>query len=274
MKIKENILNILNYKFSTKEKQINRPDFDKKVYVTLDQALNEIKKRRNDPALRKKVEDFLGDIPLPLENEINAVFFRFITTPQFETKRFFDITTGFGVKPLFWEYFDDKFHPANKCKYTLGKLSIYKGLGKTGKSIIKKKTVVDFNYNNGKCLKDVETIQGKCLVDFHHNLLSKMMPDAMQNLYDGSDWLHRHGGSAKKYYENFLALFLYHGILFENFSFDQVELDFTTNTFLEAFHKIQKKFGLTPLIVALYPTETEDEEFWNSYPHHVEGMIE
>lgn len=274
MKIKENILNIFNYRFPKKEiKEINRLDFDKKVYTTLEEAIAEINKRREDKDLIRRVEEYLGEIPEPFSNGICAVLFRFIATPQFETKRFFDIVTGYDIRPLFWEYYDDKFHSGNFCKYTLGKIFIYMGMGKTGKSIIKKETVLDFNSSNGIKIKDLRTIKGESLIDFHHRLLNGVIPNSDEFLYDSSPWLKLQGGQAEMYYKKFLALFLCHGILFENFLFNKEESDFNKNVFLPAFLMVEKKFGIKPLIVAIAPTEIEGSEFWNSYPFKVEAML-
>ncbi len=274
MTIKEKILNIFHYKFSTPEKiQINRRYFDQEVYVSFDYAIKEIERRRKDPELKEKIEKYLGEIPKPFEMGINAVLFRFIATPQFETKRFYDIVTGFGIRPLFWEYYNDKFHSGNHCKYTLGKLFIYKGMGKTNKSIIKKETILDFNTSNGKQMKELFTIKGEKFIDFHHKLLERIIPDSREYLFDASDWLKSQGGKSDKYYEKFLVLFLCHGVLFENFLLDKTEFDFNQNIFLPAFLKIEKEFGIKPLIVAIAPTEIEGSEFWNSYPHQIEDVL-
>ena len=274
MKIKEKFLNIFSLSFHKKQVlEINSPDFHKKIYTSFEDAIKEIERRKKDKNLIKKVEDYLGSIPEPLVTEVRAVLFRFIATPQFEIKRFFDISTGLNVKPLFWEYYDDKFHSGNYCKYTLGRLCIHKGIDKVGNNIIKKKTILDFNVSNGRSLKDLRTIGDESLIDFHHKMLDRIIPNSEELLYDGSEWLKTHGGHAENYYDKFLALFLVHGILFENFLLNDEEFSFNTEVFLPAFDKIVKKFGIKPLIVAIAPTEIEGSKFWNSYPHQIEDMI-
>lgn len=274
MKIKENILNIFNLAFSKKEiLEISRPEFDQKVYVSLEYALEEIEKRRRDKELIKKIESYIEDIPDPFNFGVNAVLFRSVATPQFEIKRFFDLSTGYNIRPLFWEYYDDKFHSGNMSKYTLGKLFVYKGMGKNNHSIVQKYNLIDFNKNNGLAMKYIQTIKGDNFIDFHHKLLERVIPNSTQYVFDSSDWLKKNGGVAKKYYKRYLALFLVHGILFENFLLDKSEIEFTKNVFIPAFEKVEKLFGIKPLIVALNPTDIEGSDFWNSYPQQIEDVI-
>lgn len=274
MKIKENILNIFNYAFSRKEiLELSRPEFDSKFYVTLEYALEEIEKRRQNKELIKKIESYINGIPEPFNYGVNAVLFRSVATPQFEIKRFFDLSTGFNMRPLFWEYYDDKFHSGNPSKHTLGKLFIYKGMNKNNISIIKKHTLIDFNVSNGLSMKYIQTLKGGNFIDFHHKIMERVMPGSTNYLFDSSEWLKNNGGVAKRYYKKYLALFLVHGVLFENFLLDENERDFTKNVFIPSFEKIEKLFGLKPLIVALNPTEIEGSEFWNSYPQQIEDVL-
>lgn len=274
MKIKESILNIFSYAFSKKEiLEISRPDFDSKVYVTMEEAIEEIKKRRQNKDLIKRIESYVNNIPEPFNYGVNAVLFRSVATPNFEIKRFYDLSTGFNIRPLFWEYYDDKFHSGNPSKYTLGKLSIFKGMGKNNHSIVKKYNVIDFNKCNGLPMKFLQTNTGESFIDFHHKLLDRIIPGADKYLFDSSDWLKSNGVVAKKYYKKYLALFLVHGILFENFLLDDDEIEFTKNVFVPAFETIEKIFGMKPLIVALNPTDIEGSDFWNSYPYQIEDVL-
>ncbi len=60
-----------------------------KIYTPLSVAKEEIWRRWNDKALRKKVEDFLGvNLPEPFKNEPRAVMLRYIATPNFEASFF------------------------------------------------------------------------------------------------------------------------------------------------------------------------------------------
>jgi hypothetical protein len=42
---------------------------------------------------------------------------------------------------------------------------------------------------------------------------------------------------------------------------------------LPAFIHVYEETGLKPLIVALEPTDTEDDEYWISYPHEEKSFI-
>lgn len=63
------------------------------IYVSLEEAKEEIWRRWNDKDLRKKVEDFLGgDIPEPFKKEPRAVLARPITTPDIEHMHFLEMS--------------------------------------------------------------------------------------------------------------------------------------------------------------------------------------
>lgn len=278
MRIKDIILNIFNYEFSREEiYEINRLKFNKKFYTPLDEAIKEIENRRKDKDLIKKIETYIGEIPEPFNESVCAVMFRFVASPQEEMIEFFKRVNQTNLKPSFWEYYDDKYHSGNFCKYSLGKLLIHKGVDKNFNNIFKIENVIDINTSNGKKIKEIKTLNGESFIDFHHNLFYKVVPVPKNSLYDASDWFKIQGGSADVYYKKFLSLFLVHGILFENFLLDDKDDDFTKKVFIPAFLDVQKKFGLKPLIVELLDTGNFDSDkfwkFWSSYPSYIDNML-
>ncbi|MEI6400084.1 MAG: hypothetical protein WCO58_01010 [bacterium] len=240
--------------------------FNDFIYTDPKKVQSILEERKNNTELIKKVLDFLNeDIPEPLKDQQRAVLFRQLSTPNYETLRFLTITDGLDLKNLFWEYTEDKFTSNNEYKKSLGKLMFFEGEGKKGGQKIKRSTVIDFNSFNGKKISEVKTLNGMSLLDFHHLLMEKKAP-IKPNYFDASQWLSLHGKTSEEYYDNFLALFITHGVLFENFLMDGSEGDFTFNVFLPAFKRIYEKFGVKPLIVALEPTEVEGSEFWYCHP--------
>jgi hypothetical protein len=256
------------------EKQIeelvsDRKKFNEFVYTPLEEAIGEIEKRQADVDLTKKVAIYLNNhIPEPLTKESRFVIFRHLCTSNYELHRFISIADGFDYNLMLCEYKNDKFTPNNPLKYFLGRLGFHFGYGRNGGHKVIYRNIIDFNSSNGRPLRTIKTLWGQNLTDFHRELLTTRYPklNGKNLFFDYSDWFQQNGGSAKKYYEKLLALFIYHGILFENFSLEGEEYNFTKEYFLPAFLKVTKKLGYRPLIIALEPTEVENEYFWLCHP--------
>lgn len=93
-------------------------------------------------------------------------------------------------------------------------------------------------------------------------------------IFDASSWFRSQGTTASEYYLAFLLLFVRHGILFENFLLDRRELSFTENVVLPTLAAIRNELGLKPLIVALEPTEVEEDRYWKCYPNELRTYVE
>lgn len=246
----------------------DRKIFDGTIYTPLEVAWEELLRRRQDVELVKKVEEFLcGDIPEPLKGYPSAVLFRNLVTPNYEVRRFISLVDGYGkLKPLAFEYTDDKFTSNNELKRMLGKMYFAHSLGRKGGINLDSINVIDFVASDGRPIKDVETIWKQSLVDFHHDFLKHCYPEMPLKLFDASRWLKTKGKRASDYYGPFFTLFITHGILFENMMLDEKEVAFAKNVFVPAFLSVWKEFGVKPLIVALEPTDIEGDKFWMCYP--------
>ncbi len=245
----------------------NREKFDEYVYFpTIEEAMVELEKRRNDKELQEKVAEYFKDvgIPEPFRDEPRLTLFRQVATPNIEVSRFLIIADGVGMKPLFLEYYDDKFTSNNEWKLYLGKLAFYEGVGKKGGAKINYKTIIDFNKYNGKKIKDVQTLCDEKLTDFHRSLFDLNYNHTKKEIFfDASNWFLGAGGKADAYYKYFVALFISNGILFENFILSHGdEYEFSKNVFLPTLMFIRRYFKIKPIIVTLSPTEIEGEEFW------------
>ncbi|NVN96741.1 hypothetical protein HXX01_00615 [Candidatus Nomurabacteria bacterium] len=253
--------------------------FNEVVYTSLSDAIKILEKRQKDKNLIKKIDKILNNsIPEPLKTiNKNGVIFRQVATPNFEARWFMELTKDHGLKTNFFEYHSDKFTPNNCYKHSLGQLIIHKNKkDKNGGDIGKRITIVDFNKFNGKKIKDVQTFWGDSLISFHKKLFDKYSnKEEDLNFYDASDWFMENGDDAINYYTHLLLLFIYHGILFENFLFVDTEGEFTRNILLPAFKEAVALAGAKPLIVPIPPMDPEIEEdiHWHSYDPKIESLI-
>lgn len=242
--------------------------FYETIYTSLPEAIKILEERQKDKELIKKIEKLLNnDIPEPLKKiGKNGIQFRQIATPNVDGQHFIAITSGFGLKTVFFEYFDDKFTSNNCFKHSLGQLRIHDGINRYGQFNNEKMTIVDFAKYDGEKLRDVVTLKTKKLVDFHRDLFQVLGLNRNEFVfYDASKWLKENGSMAEKYYSNFFLLFVTHGILFENFLMSGTEGDFSRVIVLPALKEVERITGLKPLIVPIPPMDIEEEEHWVSY---------
>lgn len=254
----------------------DRDAFNAFVYTPIEDAMSELERRWVDPRVRGATS-----VPNELKNGFKAVIFRQLVTGNYEIRRFVSIIDPLRLQPVFWEYYDDKFTSNNEWKHSLGKLHFYGGLGKKGGAKINALKVIDFNSYNGKRINEVRTLWDEPLVDFHHRFLRERFREVDEAFFDASEWFAANGKTASNYYQSFMALFVKHAILFENFMLDEKEFEFTKEIFLPAFIAAWKASGVKPLIVSLEPTDIEDDKFWICHPfddheyvlNHLGGML-
>jgi len=240
------------------------------IYTTLEEAREEVYKRWNNEALRKEVKAFVGEIPEPLRNEPRAWLGRYIATPDNEFFHFLKLAKQCNLKPLATEYLEDRFYRKNDDKICLAKMQFIHGKNRAGGSqnvhLLK---IINDRKNHMRNFADIQTLWGEPFITFHHRLLALYAP-AIEVL-DASAWFHSYGNTAKDYYSYLLALFVAHGVLFEDFVTDGSEARFTKEIMLPAFEKVQASFGLKPLIVSLVPDLAD--EYWWCYPEYIEAEV-
>lgn len=255
----------------------DRNIFNQIVYTPLSEALRLLEERRKDPELVAKVGNILnGGIPSVFKIQDKcAVQFRQITTLNNEGKHFIKIAKENNLRPIFFEYLDDKFTSNNEFKHSLGILHVQSLINKNGSFPIEKITIVDFNEYNGKKLRDVKTLWGEPLIDFHRKLFT-LNDYKLEDFYffDASFWFKNNGEKAIDYYANFLLLFVCSGILFENFLISKdSEGDFSKDVILPAIEKVINLTGVKPLIVPLEPLDIENDKHWISYSQKIKTLI-
>lgn len=243
----------------------DRNIFNQIVYTPLSEALRLLDERRKDKELVAKVEKLLkGDIPEILKNKKCAILHRNIATPNYESRRFIAIAKENNLHPVFFEYQDDKFTARNIFKHSLAQLHIPTKPGKKNGFTVERITIIDFNKHGSKKLKEIKTLWGESLVDFHRKLFSAHKYDIKDfDIYEGSNWYKNNGGKASEYYTKFFLILACFGILFENFLVSKdSEGEFTKNIVLPALENVLNLVGLKPLIVPIEPIDMETDNYW------------
>jgi len=242
--------------------------WNNRIYSDQKTIISELNKRKNDIGLKKSVEAFWGEkFPDFLKHQTNqlAFFVRPTITPNMETRFFMDVVKDFGIEPLLLE-FPDLFVTINKSKYHLGKTHHFRNL-QSGEKIIEHKKHVDFNVWEGKLLTDVQTKEGINLQDLHHTWFYETFPNYTNKIIDISDWFYDIRTSYDYYYLGFLALGIFHGVIFENFILEDVrERQFFLEKVVPSFIEIERIFGIKPLISPILPLSNASLDRWYHYP--------
>lgn len=253
----------------------DRSIFNKTVYTPLSEALRLLEERQKDPVLMAKIEKLLnGDIPEVLRNKKCGIFARQIATPNYDTQCFIKLTKENKLETVLFEYLEDKLTSNNVLKHSLGQIRVNNGLNKKGDYLIEKNNIINFSKYDGKKIKDIMTLWGEPLIDFHRKLFKYYkLPDDII-FHDMSGQFNKYNNDVSKYYINFFLLFISHGILFENFLISKdSEGDFTKKILLPTIERIMNLTGLKPLIVPIEPLESENSEYWISHPSKIRNII-
>lgn len=242
-------------------------------YTPLEEAKEEIKRRWNDKDLRKKVEEFLGDVPGVFQEELQAILFRNIATPDFEFQHAQNLAKKLDIKPLYLEYLSDKFCTRSLDKLYLGKMAFFHCRDKNGGCVVSKRKLFDLKKNDGLLFDKVVTDSGKNIIDFHHDLFNPLYPNV--NVYDISRWIKKKGRNALENYPFFIALFLCHGVLLETYNMrSSEERKFAEKIVIPSFNKIFKMFGIKPLIVQLFNDKEVSDLYWYCHPQFLLQFID
>lgn len=245
------------------------------IVLSPSDAVRELKKREGDLALRKQVEEYLeNDIPDYFKNGPILYLARYLASPCFETMRFIHLAEPLGMKIVISQDTKDTFFSFNKEKKALCKLPICKKVSKNINGTCEQfenVSIVDFNTAQGKPLNTIQTLWGENLVDFHNQIFKKLTRGMAENP-DDAVWIDsHHRGDPLEHYKKLLALFLVHGIFFE----DYVNEDeyFIETVLLPAFQFVEDRFGCRPLIAKLSAGDSESYTFWRSYPKEVLDIV-
>jgi len=257
-----------------------RLGFEDMVAPCLDRAVAELQKRREDDVLRTQVEEYLNhDIPEYFEGEPVLYLARHIASPTIQTLRFFTTMRKEGMKTVVGQDPKDIFVSHNQLKAVLGKLPVVIGLYENDGVLTEQfqnVTILDFNESNGKKLSDLTTTWGEPLVDFHNDMLRTLGGEHLL-IEDDSEWTDRYErGDLLAEYKKLLALFVYHGIMFEDYPMEDSseEERFVVEILRPAVEHIESVFGVRPLIAPLNPAGPLSTAFWEGYPPEVLDIVQ
>ncbi len=247
----------------------DRARFADHVYTPLEAAVKTLRARR--PRWRAPAAGTTPDgatVPAVLQQERpTAVLFRQVGSPNYEMRRVIRLAAQHDLALVVFEYHADRFMTRNYCKYALGRLGFYSGLGRHGGRRIDYVPIIDLNADNGRPFSALRTFRGEPFIDFHHGLLAVECPSLGPGaLFDASAWFANHGATARHYYPAFLSLFLRHAILFETFNLTGDEGNFTRDVVLRSFEALRARHGVKPLIVPAEQEDWEGDDFWQLYP--------
>lgn len=237
------------------------------LYSDIATIKEELRVRREDLALTKKLEEFwIGIEPSFIDtNSQYAVFSRPVATPNIEMACFIDIMQSLPLNPLILE-FPDKFVSKSAEKRFLGKLCIFDTVPDGRAPTHRFKTIIDFSKWDGKPLASIRTNADQSLIEFHHNLFQQTFSEPSIPIIDFTDWFSRARHAFDEYYLAYLSLFIQNGVLFENFlAGNDAEEMFIQDKVLPSVARIEEIFGLKPLIYPVLPLHEEGDRRWLGY---------
>lgn len=236
-------------------------------YYSITEAKEELLRRRKNQKLRKMVKNFLGEVPPPLARSPRAVIGRSVIVPNHEVLYFIDIAHLTKLRPLVLEDTTDRFVTNNRGKMCIVKPRFYKNLDKAWNIVNTAHTIVRLEDVQGKRFNQISTVWGENIVLFYHNIVAQEIPHL--EIFEDVQWYQQTFQKTvgiKEYYKYYLAFFIRHGILFENFIEEGYEQKFTTDVVIPAAQYIHKIFGHHPLIVRLLPQEESTGVYWDCLP--------
>jgi hypothetical protein len=261
------------------KKMLDSLSISERILTPYGEVFTELERRRSDAQLLRKIADHVGsDIPEYFKHSPFLYLARHVATPNFETLRFLHLLEPLDMRIIISQDPDDKFASVNVLKHALGKLNICTKIdikSNACSEIFQNINIIDFNRVDGKKIKDVNTVWGESLVSFHNSLFQTVAPKATFTICNEGEWLkNRFDADPLEYYKHLLPFFIAHGVLFEDFLFDDIrEKAFLEEVILPAFTYVEETFGLKPLIASLVPDTLESSRFWIAYPHTVQKIV-
>jgi hypothetical protein len=242
------------------------------IYTPLDCAVRELRKRREDGRLERKVVEFLdGRMPDHFRGEPRALHWPTVASPNIWMHEVHAAAEAAGLVPLVYEYRRDKFHPGNETKLHLARMRFFHGRDRYGSPLTRCLNAVDMNGAAGKSFDRIHVHSGHGFIDFHHSLLRGIFPDT--EVHDMSDWIES-WPTIHEFYDAYMSLCIRDCVLLESFRTEGSDRELTEKVFMPAFHRAVQRFGMKPLIVALEPVAGPIDLYWYSYPAEVLPMVE
>lgn len=252
-----------------------------------DEAVKELEKRKDkEIGIQDEVLGYLGELPPGLPEEPFAMICRQVATCRGEDLAFAKLAQSIGLFPIWGTYIEDKFKSSNPAKMQLVKMPVADPRQSTGFSnvrVLRRHQHLDSGTRLVDMPTDCKTTTGPLsLVSLHHMLRQEVFNGLAENCVECSKWLKQlatlegsdgSGSIARYYYSRYLSLFLFHGILVEDFSSGpnsggQLE-SFMSEVVRPAVKQVKWRFGLDPLYVRL-PWRDE----YRLYPAEIRRVLE
>ncbi|MBW6496283.1 MAG: hypothetical protein K0B16_17360 [Burkholderiaceae bacterium] len=228
------------------------------LYTPVEHALSELRRRRQDQALVSMVSEFLGgDIPEYLLRDDCFVLPRHIATPNNEALYVLGQANAHGALAVFSQDTSDRFTSVNNLKRRLARPEICEET--PAGRVYRKIDILDVPAIEGQTLGEVRCRSGERLVEVHNRLFDRAA-SGRYLVADDAAWIDRnHRGDMVAHYRRFLALFVVHGILFEDFETadDPLFLQLYVRPLLA---EMDQRWGYRPLIVRPYCRHSEPDE--------------
>ena len=243
-------------------------DNNDSLYISLDEAREELHKRWANVDLKILIEAELGDKFWPAFNDKpRGVLVRQLISPDNGFTFFNQCARYINAAPYCLEFTGDKFCHFNEEKKGLGRLRLTLDDGTKACA-----DIMDFHAHEKKKLSEVVLKTGESLVAFHHGLFKMAGYDV--EVFDNTQWF-QSIGSAAEYYYYYLLHCVAHSVLFEKFEGDEHETAFANTIVVPAIERIKEKTGLAPMVVKLYPEHQDELEgfYWWSYPLHINKYL-
>lgn len=251
---------------------------NKHLYTPELEVLDELERRSSDTELSQKIVRSVKvtDSIQTLLDGGCLVMFRQVVTPLHEILHFSNLAKNLNLKPVIIEFHADKFvSTGNFYKKSLGKLPIHVKSTRNNHDVYEYTTIVDFNSNVGKPFKDIKTVKGESLIDFHHELFTYITNVEVANIsLECSDWFDHYKSNAAEYYEPFLTCFTQKNVLAEVFLWGKQHGEFTKKIVTPAFNRVKQKTGYAPLILNYQPIGEQDRIYWDCYPNQTNDFLE
>lgn len=226
-------------------------------------VIAELARRRRDKGLVKGIADYLDGPPpegWPEDRPI-ATLNRYVASAHFEDIVFAHMARSIVLRPYWPTYLAERFTLKNPEKVSYLRPRVHR----EKLHITKKWLIADHEARIGKELGSIQ-VNGADLATVHAEARARVFDaDLSTNQFDVSAWNKRQalrfGANdfsqrlAPHYYRAVMALYICHGVLFEDFDGGPnatAGLDgFVRQVVRPAFDSVAKTFGLKPLIVRL-----------------------
>lgn len=246
----------------------------REIYTSKEAAADILEQRRNDPVLRERVSQYLGQrVPAACfsGNESVAFLARYVPRATDEDRLFADETREAGLVPYWASYMTDKYTTRNPEKVETIRPPIRWTKGQKTRQWI-----VDAENRSGN-IGQLQTRFGYSSAEYQESLRSIVFDrdgnsDLADNTFDMTDWYrfqaprfgYKDGNLAPYYYPAIMALATTYGALYEDFDGGPNAGNGDLARFMQtvvypSIDKVSDELGVDPIIVRLPYQERMNE---------------